>query len=110
MIALRLRIVPGPAARNAALAALAVALLASAAIAAPLVGFLENWPGTSLQGWGGGAELVNPGTGGAGGAGDGFLQVSTPFPAHLGANSFGTEYAGDWIAVASTRCTCGSTT
>ena len=98
MVARRVRIVPGPGARNAALAVLLLALLASSAIATPLVGFLENWPGTSLQGWAGGAELVNPGIGGAGGAGDGFLLVSTPFPAHLGTNSFGPEYAGDWIS------------
>lgn len=90
--------VPVPALILAVVALLASVLAAPATMGGPLVGFVETWPGTSLQGWGGGAELANPGTGGAGGAGDGFLLVSTPFPAHLGTNSFGPEYAGDWIA------------
>ena len=100
MIARVHRTMPGPSARVVTLAALGVALIvsAAAATAAPSPTFLEDWPGTSLQGWGGGAELDNPGTGGVGGAGDGFLLVSTPFPAHLGTNSMGSEYAGDWIA------------
>jgi hypothetical protein len=89
--------VPKPAVRHAALGVLVIALHAATALAAPLVGFVENFPGTSLQTWGGGAELVNPGTGGVDGSADGFLLVSTPFPAHLGTNSLGPEYAGDWI-------------
>jgi hypothetical protein len=98
MIARAHRVVPGPAARIALLVALAAALSAPAALGAPLVGFVEDWPGISLGSWGGGAELTNPGTGGWGGADDGFLLVSTPFPAHLGTMSPGPEYAGDWIA------------
>jgi hypothetical protein len=89
---------PKPSVRNAALAALVAAFLAAPAPAGPLVGFVENFAGTSLGTWGGGAELLNPGTGGVDGNADGFLLVSTPIPAHLGANSFGSEYAGDWIA------------
>lgn len=98
MIARGLRIVPGPAARMGLSILLAAALGAPAAFAMPLVGFVENWPGTALDGWGGGAELVNPGTGGVGGAADGFLLVSTPFAAHLGTMSMGPEYTGDWLA------------
>jgi hypothetical protein len=98
MIARVLRILPGPVARIAVLGVLASALFVASAAAGPTLGFLENWPGTSLQGWGGGADLANPGAGGMGGAGDGYLLVSTPFPAHLGAMSVGPEYAGDWMA------------
>jgi len=98
MIARVHRIVPEPVARVIALGALAAVVLASSAAATPSLGFLEDWPGTSLQGWGGGAEVANPGSDGVGGAGDGFLLVSTPFPAHLGTRSTGPEYAGDWIA------------
>ena len=98
MIARVHRIVPGSIARIAVLGVFASALLVSSAPAGPVLEFLEDWPGTSLQGWGGGAELVNPGTDGVGGGGDGFLLVSTPFPAHLGTLSTGAEYKGDWLA------------
>lgn len=98
MIARARRIVPGPVARTLSCAVLAASLLTTAARAAPLVGFVENWPGISVGSWDRGAELDNPGSGGVGGVGDGFLHVSTPFPAHLGVVSFGPEYAGDWIA------------
>jgi hypothetical protein len=42
----------------------------------------------------------NPGTGGAGGPGDGFLTVTntTGIPNFFGARSFGPEYTGDWSA------------
>jgi len=64
----------------------------------PTAGFLETWPGNSLQGWGGGATYSNPGTGGAGGAGDGFLRVATLSTGNLAATSSGTEYIGNWTA------------
>ncbi|HEY6867480.1 MAG TPA: FlgD immunoglobulin-like domain containing protein [Candidatus Eisenbacteria bacterium] len=74
-----------------------------AAHAAPTLGFVENWPGTSPSTWGGGSVITNPGTGGTLGAGDGFLLVSTATPANLGANSAGPEYAGDWVAAGITQ-------
>jgi len=72
--------------------------LAGAALAAPTLGFVENWTGNPL--WGGGAAYSNPGTGGVGGTGDGFLRFTTRnIPQNrLGARSFGTEYQGDWQA------------
>jgi len=76
--------------------------LAGTALAAPTLGFIENWTGTTLHNWGGGATNSNPGTGGFGGAGDGYLRFSTPSPSglqhRLGVRSFGTEYQGDWLA------------
>jgi hypothetical protein len=61
-------------------------------------GFTENWPGTSLQGWGGGSDYANPGAGGVGGAGDGYLRVSTSAPLNLGTQNMGSPYPGDWAA------------
>ena len=98
MIARVLRIMPGPIARSAALGVLAGALLVSVATAGPALGFMEDWPGTSLSTWSGGSDLTNPGTDGVGGPGDGFLLVSTPFVARLGTMSAGAEYGGDWMA------------
>jgi hypothetical protein len=100
MIARARRILPGSLARIIACFTLAVApaIAASAAHAMPLIGFTENWIGTSLDGWDGGSDLSNPGSGGIGGPGDGFLLISTPFPTHLGARSMGGEYQGDWLA------------
>src|SRR5438093_6698294 len=72
--------------------------LARPAASAPVVGFTEDWTGTSLHGWGGGSTLINPGTGGVGGAGDGFLQVSLPLDGNFGTRSTGAEYIGDWMA------------
>ena len=97
MIARVGRFVPESLVRIAALGALVGTLMVSAASAAPVLGFLEDWPGSSLLGWTGGAELLNPGADGVGGAGDGFLLVSAPFPAHLGTVSMGPEYAGNWM-------------
>jgi hypothetical protein len=75
---------------------LALVLGLGVAHAAPTIGFREDFPGVSTSSWGGGAQFSNPGTGGVGGAGDGYLDVLTPSPANLGTNSFGTEFAGNW--------------
>ena len=93
----------GPADRRSGLSLLALVLvttftLASPSAAVPLVGFVEDWAGTSTSSWWGGAALVNPGTGGVGGALDGFLLISTSTTAHLGAASDGPEYGGNWLA------------
>ena len=77
---------------------LALFLFAGAAVAAPLVGFVENRNGTSLDGWSGGAIYSNPGTGGVTGVGDGYLQVALTSPGHLGTMCTNAEYAGNWIA------------
>jgi len=91
-------------------AALALCLAGAPALigtarAAPTLGFVENWPGVSLDGWGGGSVNSNPGTGGLGGVSDGFHRFSTPngLQHNLGTVSFGIEYAGDWIAAGITQ-------
>jgi hypothetical protein len=73
-------------------------VFSTVALAVPIAGFLENWTGTALDGWAGGSTYDNPGTGGVGGAGDGYLRVSTTFNGRLGTFSSGLEYAGDWRA------------
>ena len=91
-------------------AALALCLTGATALigtvrAAPTLGFVENWPGTLLQGWTSQAVRVNPGTGGLGGSADGFLRFSTPsgLVHNLGVVSFGLEYNGNWTAAGITQ-------
>ncbi len=84
--------------RSLALCLALSALAALPAAADPTLGFLETWPGTGLDGWGGGATLANPGTGGVGGVGDGFLLVSQTSLGNLGTKSSATAYLGNWPA------------
>jgi hypothetical protein len=72
-----------------------------------VLGFVENFTGTSLSTWDGGAIESNPGTGGQGGAGDGYLHFLTPngTQRHLGVRSFGAEYVGNWTAAGINRVT-----
>lgn len=81
-----------------ALGALIVSLIPPLAAAVPPVGFREDWSGTSLQDWGGGSLYDNPGTGGVGGAGDGFLLMWTPTPYSLGTVNLSPPYPGNWAA------------
>ena len=92
---------------RSALATLLVAAplgLHAPARANPTVGFVEHWPGSAgTATWGGGDTYSNPGTGGQGGAGDGFLLIQTPgptpfFSVRLGAKSSDAAYSGDWQA------------
>lgn len=87
------------------LALFASVLLAPLTHGAPTLGFVEHWSGTGLNGWGGGSVYSNPGTGGVGGTGDGYLNVLTPGPfgSSLGAFSSATQYSGDWLAAGITQ-------
>ena len=73
-------------------------LIVPAAHAAPVLGFFEPFDDGTTRGFFSGNLLVNPGTGGAAGAGDGYLRISTPVEFHLGANNQGASYAGDYEA------------
>jgi flagellar hook capping protein FlgD len=86
-------------------ALLVLILTAPLAHGAATLGFLEKWSGTSLAGWTGGAAYSNPGTGGVGGAGDGYLLMSTPGPfgSSLGAMSTAAQYTGNWQAAGITQ-------
>lgn len=83
-----------------------LAAFAPRAQAQPVLGFIEDFPGTSLGSWSGGAIYSNPGTGGFGGAGDGYLVSTTLSLGNLGTVSFGAEYAGDWVAAGITQVRC----
>ncbi len=76
-----------------------------AALAAPTLGFVENWPGTTLSSWLSSLAVTrsNPGTGGFSGIGDGFLKLSAAAGTNFGAYSAGPEYAGDWTAAGITQ-------
>jgi len=84
--------------------ALAVALAAPAQ-AGPTVGFVESFTGAgNWGGWDGGADYSNPGTGGIGGAADGYLRMARSAAAgRLGAKCQGADYVGDWLAAGADR-------
>lgn len=70
-----------------------------------VLGFRGHFNGTSLDGWSGGSQITNPGSGGLGGASDGFLQVAVPgpFAGNLGSFALVPEYAGNWTAAGITE-------
>ena len=84
----------------------ALSLWGRCAHAQPALGFVENFPGISTSSWSGGSINDNPGTGGFGGPGDGYLDVKTVSTDHLGTVSFGPEYAGNWSAAGITQVRC----
>jgi hypothetical protein len=74
------------------------ALVPGPAAAQPTNGFVESFTGAgNLADWDSQANRTNPGTGGAGGAGDGFLRIARTFDAQLGARNVTTTYAGNWL-------------
>ena len=88
-----------------ALTLTALLTLVSAASAQPTLGFREEWSAGAgnTDGWGGGSTYANPGTGGVGGNGDGYLVISTPIATRLGAFAANLEYTGDWQAAGVTE-------
>lgn len=90
---------------RSALWALLLAMAAGASAATPVPGFREDFAGMATNGWGGGAVTSNPGTGGLGGAGDGYLLVAVPgpLPGNLGTTTPNLPYTGDWTAAGVTQ-------
>lgn len=89
---------------RAALAASA-AMLPAAATLAVTVGNVDEFAAAGdFENWGGGSFVYsNPGTGGVGGDGDGFLIVDNEFGAtQLGTRSADPAYIGDWTAAGAT--------
>jgi hypothetical protein len=86
--------------RFAAVLALAAALgfaAATSALAIPRLGYVQTFSGGTLGGFDSQDVRTNPGTGGVGGVGDGYLHISMPALGHLGAVSSDTAYVGDWM-------------
>lgn len=75
------------------------------AAAGPTVGLIETFSGAAnLAGWTGGSVYSNPGTGGVGGAGDGYLQVANQAVSlRLGTHNLDPDYAGDYLAASADR-------
>lgn len=86
------------------LACASLAVVATVAGAATL-GYVEKFPGTSLENWGGGSRLSNPGTGGFPEEDDGFLLFETPngFQHNLGVRTTEAPYLGNWTAAGITQ-------
>ena len=82
---------------------LAAALPPQLAYAGPVLGFLEEFTGTSTGLWSGGTPVSNPGTGGYLGSGDGYLLLTNTAPSHFGTVANGDEYIGDWTAAGITQ-------
>ena len=66
-------------------------------------GFVENFAAPGTAGWGGSIGASNPGTGGVGGAGDGFLRLAHTFPGNFGTMNVGSNYTGNWAAAGITH-------
>jgi hypothetical protein len=84
--------------------ALAAALTVPAS-ADPVIGFTESFLGVdNVAGWLSQASNTNPGTGGVGGLGDGYLEVGlTGFAGRLGSHNMDAAYTGDWLAAGADR-------
>ncbi len=64
-----------------------------------IVGYVEDFPAErGTAGFFSGANLSNPGTGGVGGEGDGFLLISLSSPGNFGAATDRTEFTGNLLA------------
>ena len=85
--------------RNGVLLFLIAIAIPVGASSAPVLGFVEPFTSTTST-WGGQATYTNPGTGGVGGAADGYLRLARTgaFGAPLATRSDGLEYHGDWVA------------
>lgn len=79
--------------------ALVALVLARPSFGAPVVGFVEDFTAAGTGGWAGGPGSVNPGTGGVGGGGDGYLYIQTLFDGNWGNRCrLCPEYTGSWSA------------
>jgi hypothetical protein len=88
------------------IAASALQLMAPvAALAAPVLGFIEDFPGPGIGAWSGGTPVFNnPGAGGVLGGGDGYLYVQTTFASNWGIRCRQCpEYTGSWSAAGITQ-------
>lgn len=87
------------------LAALVAVSTAPPATAAPVFGGVESFAGTSTGDWAPGqaASLSNPGTGGIGGAGDGYVLLTQPTVFKYGMRNEGSTYAGSWTGAGITH-------
>lgn len=91
--------------RRTSLGAVVLASFAGSPCAMAVVpGHVQDFPEAgNLHGYQGGSQVYeNPGTGGVGGAGDGYLIVRNINTNRLGTVSVSPEYFGDWITAGAT--------
>jgi hypothetical protein len=91
--------------RSALFALVVLAAGVPAASAAPVFGFNEAFPGPGTGGWASDfiPEISNPGTGGAQGAGDGYMYLRQTGGNMAARCRLCPEYTGDWIAAGITH-------
>lgn len=94
------------ASRGAAIGALA--LIGSVCFGSParaqVFGFVDDFSTPDTNGWTSFNANTNPGTGGVGGAGDGYLNIAQfPNPFNFGSHNDGPNYVGNWTAAGITQ-------
>jgi len=80
-----------------------VAVIAGGAQGQIVNGFVEGFASGTSGFDAFGMSVTNPGTGGVGGAGDGFLSIARATPGRFAARSIGKDYGGDYIAAGVTE-------
>lgn len=91
--------------RACAAALLLASLVCATRAQAVTLGQADRFSDGTAGGWTSGNGTSNPGTGGAAGAGDGYLFIAVPGPlaSNLGAFSSAPRYAGNWTAAGVTQ-------
>lgn len=81
------------------LSVLVLAFTAMPSSADPVFGSTESFPGVTTGDWipGQAASISNPGTGGVGGAADGYILLTQAITFNYGMRNEGPLYAGDWV-------------
>jgi hypothetical protein len=80
-------------------AVIVLSLPASAAV----LGFVDDFAAPGTSGWTSLISNSNPGTGGIGGDGDGFLLLSSSVEFHFGTHNDTPNYQGNWSAAGITQ-------
>jgi hypothetical protein len=84
-----------------------LALIASIFVVSPawgqVLGFVDDFSAPGTNGWISSASNTNPGTGGVGGVGDGYLNVEQSNEFNFGTHNDGPDYAGNWTAAGITH-------
>lgn len=82
-------------------------LMASILVGSPawgqVLGFVDDFAGPGTNGWISGNSNTNPGSGGVGGAGDGYLNIEQIDDFNFGTHNDGPNYAGNWAAAGITH-------
>ncbi len=90
--------------RGTSLLALAVSTFLGGPAWAAAFGFVDDFSSPGTNGWTSFNSNTNPGTGGVGGSGDGYLNIAQfPSAFNFGSHNDGPNYTGDWAAAGITH-------